>query len=146
MSLILSQSHLARKMRRHSLAGTRPLCVTVCEMLLSVHRVWGLVCHLFNSEMPLSRGLQQGGKTGTGCLCLPGDCIESLSFFCLPESLFSCKLWTVPPLLVALCLLFLPWLAGTATFFVGGWGASDRRWDSASVFPVTKFMQWYNSS
>ena len=32
--------------------------------------------------MPLSRGLQQGGKTGTGCLTSPGACIESL--FLLP--------------------------------------------------------------
>ena len=72
--------------------GTWPLCVTVCETLQSAHGVWGLVCHCFNSETPLSRGLQQGGKTGMGCLCLPGGCIEFLSFFYLPESLFSCKL------------------------------------------------------
>ena len=83
MSLILSRFHLAQKMRRHSLTGTRPLCVTVCEMLQSVHRVWGLVCHLFNSEMPLSRGLQQGGKTGMGCLCLPGG-LYQVSLFLLP--------------------------------------------------------------
>ena len=72
--------------------GTQPLCVTVCEMLQSVHGVSGLVCHLFNSETPPPRGLQQGGKSGMGCLCSPGGCIEFLSFFCLPESLFACKL------------------------------------------------------
>ena len=60
MSLTLSWSHLARKTRRHSLASTRPLSVTVCETSQSAHRVWGLVCHLFNSETPLLRGLQQG--------------------------------------------------------------------------------------
>ena len=79
MSLTLSWSHLAQKMRRHSLAGTRLPCLTVCEMLQSEHGVWGLVCHHFNSETPLPRGLQQGGTTGTGCLCLPGGCIEFLS-------------------------------------------------------------------
>ena len=40
--------------------GTQPLCLTVCETLQSAYGVWGLVCHLFNSETPLSRGLQQG--------------------------------------------------------------------------------------
>ena len=72
--------------------GTLPLFVTVCEMLQSANRVWGLVCRLFNSKMPLPRGLQQGGKTGMECLCSPGGCIKFLSFFCHPESLFSCKL------------------------------------------------------
>ena len=41
--------------------GTQPLCVTVCETLQSVHGVWGLVCHLFNSEMPLAKRPATGG-------------------------------------------------------------------------------------
>ena len=40
--------------------STWSLCVTVCETLQSAHRVWDLVCHLFNSETPLLRGLQWG--------------------------------------------------------------------------------------
>ena len=72
--------------------GTQPLCVTVCETSQPTHGVVGLVCHLFDSEVPLCQFLQQGGKIGMGCLCWPGGCIEFFSSFCLPESLFSCKL------------------------------------------------------
>ena len=100
--------------------GTRPPCVTVCEMLQSAHRVWGPVCHFFNFEMPLSRGLQQGGKTGMGCLCSLGG-LYRVSLFLLPPRkplLLQTMNSATPPC----CFMFTfpPSVGWDGHFFVGG--------------------------